>query len=385
MEDLKKDGDAAAPGFRDGMLDVGDGHSLYWRSHGNPNGPAVVILHGGPGGATNPRWADFFDPAQWRIVMFDQRGCGRSTPFGELRENGLKQLVSDIEALRTLLGIEQWAVFGGSWGTTLALAYGIQHPERCTGFLLRGIFLARRQDIDWFLWDVRRVFPDAHARFLDAIEQASGRRPKNVAEVLEFAEAPLSRFDTAGLRLAQQWSGFEYGLSSVGPMPDDAPAKSGDTGASDAYGTGGVPNTSATSATGSAAGANGAGAAAGSGAAGSHAQNTAANTPGAARVPSSAISMALLERHYMAKELPPPDLLLQVYRIAHLPCYIVHGRFDMVCPADQAQALADAWPGASLSLVKASGHYTFEPGIAAALKRDAQRLYADTRSAATRG
>ena len=374
MEDLKKDDGTARPDFRDGMLDVGDGHSIYWRSHGNPAGPAVVILHGGPGGASNPRWAEFFDPAKWRIVMFDQRGCGRSTPFGELRANGLRELVGDIEALRMLLGIEQWAVFGGSWGTTLALAYGIEHPERCTGFLLRGIFLARQQDIDWFLWDVRRVFPDAHARFLDAIEQASGRRPKNIADILELTEAPLARFDTAGLRLAQQWAGFEYGLSSVGPMPDDAPAKSGDgqtsAPSSSTPSTPSTPSTSSTPSTTSTPPT-------------TSTTSTATATP--ASVPSSAISMALLERHYMAKELPPPDLLLRVHKIADLPCYIVHGRFDMVCPADQAQALADAWPRAKLSIVKASGHYTFEPGIAAALKRDAELLYADTRSGATRG
>ncbi|HTJ92281.1 MAG TPA: alpha/beta fold hydrolase [Pararobbsia sp.] len=376
MEDAKKDGDAAVPRFRDGMLDVGDGHSIYWRSQGNPDGPAVVILHGGPGGATNPRWAEFFDPAKWHVVMFDQRGCGRSTPFGELRANGLPELVNDIETLRRLLGIERWAVFGGSWGTTLALAYGTRYPERCTGFLLRGIFLARQQDIDWFLWDVRRVFPDAHARFLDAIEQACGRRPRNVGEVLAFTEAPLSRFDTAGLRLAQQWAGFEYGLSSVGPLPEDASGTADDT-------AGAARTSGATDGAGAANATAPAGAAQSQSATASSAGSSAAASN--ARVPSSAISMALLERHYMAKELPPPDLLLQVHRIAHLPCYIVHGRFDMVCPADQAQALADAWSGAQLSIVKASGHYTFEPGIAAALKRDADRLYADTRTTATRG
>jgi proline iminopeptidase len=144
MEDVKRTDETSAPAFRDGMLDVGDGHAIYWRSQGNPDGPVVVILHGGPGGATNPRWADFFDMARWRVVMFDQRGCGRSTPFGELRANGLSELVEDMEKLRTMLGIEQWAVFGGSWGTTLALAYGACFPQRCTGFLLRGIFLARR-------------------------------------------------------------------------------------------------------------------------------------------------------------------------------------------------------------------------------------------------
>ena len=356
MEDGKHDQGAAGSRFRDGMLEVGDGHSIYWRSHGNEAGPTVVILHGGPGGALNPRWADFFDPAKWRVVLFDQRGCGKSTPFGELRHNGLDALVEDTEKLRIALGIDKWAVFGGSWGTTLALAYGIRYPERCLGFLLRGIFLARQQDIDWFLWDVRRVFPDAHERFLDAIEQAAGRRPVNLQEVLTLTEVPLARFDASGQRLAQAWTRYEYSLSSVGPMPADPPAA--------------TPSAPAPAST----------------AAQTEAPTTAATKPAATspagsstNVPSSAISMALLERHYMAHELPPAPLLMQVHRIAHLPCYIVHGRFDMVCPADQAQALADAWTGAQLSIVNASGHWTFEPGIAATLKRDAERLFTDIR------
>jgi proline iminopeptidase len=341
MEDGQHDQGAISRTFRDGMLEVGDGHSIYWRCHGNPAGPTVVILHGGPGGALNPRWADFFDPAKWQVVLFDQRGCGKSTPFGELRHNGLEQLVDDTEKLRIALGIHQWAVFGGSWGTTLGLAYGIRYPGHCLGFLLRGIFLARQQDIDWFLWDVRRVFPDAHERFLDAIEQAAGRRPSDLHEVLELTEAPLARFDTTGQRLAQAWTRYEFGLSSVGPMPAEAPASN-------------APTADASSAR--------------------------AASPTTSNVSASAISMALLERHYMANELPPAPLLMGIHRIAHLPCYIVHGRFDMVCPADQAQALADAWTGARLSIVNASGHWTFEPGIASALKRDAERLLADIRT-----
>ena len=384
MEDVKRTDETSVPAFRDGMLDVGDGHAIYWRSQGNPDGPVVVILHGGPGGATNPRWADFFDQKRWRVVMFDQRGCGRSTPFGELRANGLSELVEDMEKLRAMLGIEQWAVFGGSWGTTLALAYGACFPQRCTGFLLRGIFLARRQDIDWFLWEVRRVYPDAHARFLDAIEQASGRRPKNASEVLSLAEAPLARFDTVGLRLAQQWSGYEYGLSSVGPMPEEPPAaSSAATAGATAEGTS-RPTADAATADATVGAASNASRPAGSTSTSAPASTGAGAASAATHAHSSAISMAMLERHYMANQLPPPDLLLQTHRMQHLPCYIVHGRFDMVCPADQAQALADAWPGAQLSIVKASGHYTFEPGIAAALKRDAERLYTDIRAAVQR-
>jgi proline iminopeptidase len=312
--------------FSDGMLDVGDGHAIYWRTQGNPDAPPIVVLHGGPGGAMNVRWAEFLDAAQWRIIFFDQRGCGRSTPFGELRHNGIAELVGDIEKLRAHLGIERWAVFGGSWGTTLGLAYGTAHPERCTGFLLRGIYLARDEDTNWFLWDVRRIYPDVHTAFVDAIEKAAGRRPTNAREMLALTEAPLARFNAAGTELARAWHRYEMTLSVVKHDPADQ-------------------------------------------------EDDTRTDEESAR---AAISMALLERHYMADELPPsPALLSQVPRIAHLPCHIVHGRFDMVCPADQARALSDAWPRARLSIVDAAGHWSFDPGIAAGLREAAARLRED--------
>jgi proline iminopeptidase len=188
---------------------------MYWRAQGPKDAPVMLIVHGGPGGAMNLKWADVLDASKWRMVFFDQRGCGKSTPFGKLEHNGTNDLIGDMEKLRITLGIEKWALFGGSWGTTLALSYGVTHPERCLGFLLRGIFLARKEDIDWFLWDVRRVFPDAHRAFLDAIEAASGQRPRNAAEILTLTGAPLARFDDAGIKLARAWSGFEATLSVV--------------------------------------------------------------------------------------------------------------------------------------------------------------------------
>jgi len=321
----------SSPLQQEGMLDVGNGHSIYWRSHGNPKAPAVVILHGGPGGSINLQWGDFFDPEKWRIIFFDQRGCGKSTPFGELKHNDLPSLVNDMERLRTLLEIDRWALFGGSWGTTLALAYGTAFPERCLGFLLRGIFLARQEDIDWFLWDVRSIFPDQHKIFLDAIETASGRRPRNVQEILADTEAPLARFDQAAVTLAHAWNDYETALSGISPSPADEPTSS----------------------------------------------DNAADTKPDDNATSRAVTIALLERHYMADQLPPPALLAQVPRIAHLPCYIVHGRFDMVCPAEQAYALAQVWPKARVSLVDGAGHWTFAPGNAAALRRDAQLLGQD--------
>ncbi|MDR5753624.1 prolyl aminopeptidase [Caballeronia sp. LZ024] len=311
--------------FEEGMLDVGEGHTIYWRAQGPRDMPPMLVVHGGPGGAMNVKWAEVLDASKWRIVFFDQRGCGKSTPFGKLEHNGIDALVGDMEKLRVALGIDKWALFGGSWGTTLGLAYGIAHPGRCLGFLLRGVFLARREDIDWFLWDVRRVFPDAHRRFLDAIEAACGRRPRSAAEILTLAEAPLARFDDAGARLARAWTAYETTLSVVNkpaPAPEKPAEEKKETGES--------------------------------------------NAP--------AISMALLERHYMANELPPEPLLPRVPAIAHLPCHIVHGRFDMVCPADQALELAEHWPGAELSIVDAAGHWTFEPGNVAALRASAEAL-----------
>ncbi|KQR74324.1 hydrolase [Burkholderia sp. Leaf177] len=325
------------PAFDEGMLDVGDGHSIYWRAQGPKDAPVMLIVHGGPGGAMNLKWGDVLDASKWRMVFFDQRGCGKSTPFGKLEHNGTKELVGDMEKLRELLGIEKWALFGGSWGTTLALSYGVTHPERCLGFLLRGIFLARKQDIDWFLWDVQRVFPDAHRKFLDAIETASGKRPLNAAEILSLTGAPLARFDDAGIKLARAWAGFEATLSVVNkPAQNKGEAKADAKEADSAK---------------------------------------PAPTPEETRESNAAaISMSLLEHHYMAHELPPEPILPRIGRIAHLPCVLVHGRFDMVCPADQALALADAWPGAELSIVDAAGHWTFEPGNVTALKAGGEFL-----------
>jgi proline iminopeptidase len=332
-----------SPAFDDGMLDVGDGHTVYWRAQGPKDAPVMLIVHGGPGGAMNVRWADVLDASKWRVVFFDQRGCGKSTPFGKLDHNSTNALVGDMEKLRVTLGIEKWALFGGSWGTTLSLAYGVTHPERCLGFLLRGIFLARAEDIDWFLWDVRRVFPDAHRKFLDVIETACGQRPRSAAEILALTGGPLARFDEAGIKLARAWAGFEATLSVVN-KPQKKDVAQQDEAQDKARSASAEP-----------------------------AANEAPKPP-TREENAGAISMALLEHHYMAHELPPQPLLPRIGRIAHLPCVLVHGRFDMVCPADQALALADAWPNAQLSIVDAAGHWTFEPGNVAALKAGGESL-----------
>ena len=348
-----------APAFDEGMLDVGDGHVVYWRAQGPKDAPVMLIVHCGPGGAMNLKWADVLDASKWRMVFFDQRGCGKSTPFGKLEHNGTKDLIGDMEKLRVTLGIEKWALFGGSWGTTLALSYGVTHPERCLGFLLRGIFLARKEDIDWFLWDVQRVFPDAHRNFLDAIETASGQRPRSASEILSLTGAPLARFDDAGIKLARAWAGFEATLSVVNKPAQkkaaDVEAGKGESNADAAQSASNAPEAGKDSAV-----------------------QTDPAKPAAPEESresnAAAISMSLLEHHYMAQELPPEPLLPRIGRIAHLPCVLVHGRFDMVCPADQALALADVWPGAQLSIVDAAGHWTFEPGNVTALKAGGEFL-----------
>ncbi|MFK4448753.1 proline iminopeptidase [Caballeronia udeis] len=363
-----------APAFEDGMLDVGDGHAMYWRAQGPRDAPVMLIVHGGPGGAMNLKWGEVLDASKWRMVFFDQRGCGKSTPFGKLEHNGTNDLVGDMEKLRVALGIEKWALFGGSWGTTLALSYGVTHPERCLGFLLRGIFLARKEDIDWFLWDVQRVFPDAHRAFLDAIETASGQRPRNAAEILAFTGAPLARFDDAGIKLARAWSGFEATLSVVNkPAPAKVadPARKDESKGDESKGAESKAEVPVAAAQSDAAKTTAALPEA------SQADATQAGqaSPEATReANAAAISMSLLEHHYMAHELPPEPLLPRIGRIAHLPCVLVHGRFDMVCPADQVQALADVWPGAQLSIVDAAGHWTFEPGNVTALKAGGEYL-----------
>ncbi len=155
--------------YNAGRLALDRIHTMYWEESGNPHGVPVVFLHGGPGAGSAPNHRRFFDPAHYRIVIFDQRGAGRSTPLGEVRDNTTPHLIADMEQLRQHLGIEQWLVFGGSWGSTLALAYGEVHPRRCLGFVLRGIFLCRQTEIDWFLYGLRNIFPEAWDKFAGII------------------------------------------------------------------------------------------------------------------------------------------------------------------------------------------------------------------------
>jgi proline iminopeptidase len=293
--------------YASGMLEVDEIHTLYWEQSGNPNGEPVLFLHGGPGSGTNPNQRRFFDPAHYRIVLFDQRGAGRSRPLGEHRNNTTQLLIEDIERIRTLLGIERWLVFGGSWGSTLALAYGQAHAERCLGFVLRGIFFCGKQEVDWFLNGMRWFFPDAHDRLTaDIPEEERG-------DLLQAYAKRLFSGDPAIYRPASRtWS--EYEGSTLFLIPD----------------------------------------------ASSVAQF------GADQV---SLGLARMEVHYMLHQafMEEDQLIRDVERIRHLPCVIVQGRYDMVCPPRTAFRLHSAWPEARFHLVPDAGHAAFEPGTLKAL------------------
>lgn len=289
---------------RTGSLDVGDGHQLYWEETGDPDGLPAVFLHGGPGSGCEPWHRRFFDPARYRIVLFDQRGAGRSTPHAGLEANTTPHMVADIERLRTALGVEGWVVFGGSWGSTLGLAYAEAHPERVLGLVLRGIFLCRPRDIQWFYQSgADRLFPEAWAEYRSAIPAAEH------GDMVRAFHRRLTGPDRAVREAAARaWSVWEGRTSCLRPNP-------------------GVL---------------------------AHFADR-----------SVAVSLARIECHYFVHDcfMEPDQLLREAGRIAGIPGFIVHGRYDVVCPVEQALALHQAWPRAELQIVPDAGHSAAEPGI----------------------
>ncbi|HEY6509015.1 MAG TPA: prolyl aminopeptidase [Vicinamibacterales bacterium] len=292
-----------------GRLKVSDVHDLYWEESGNPAGKPVVFLHGGPGGGTSAKQRRFFDPNRYRIVLFDQRGCGQSTPHASLEANGTWELVADIEKLREHLGIARWQVFGGSWGSTLALAYAQKHPDRVTELVLRGIFLLRKREIDWFYQHGASVmFPDTWEPYWNHIPEAE--RGDMVAA---YHRRLTSDDATVRTEAARQWSVWEGNTSKL--LPD--------------------------------------------------AEMTAHYDEEAV-----ALAMARIECHYFMNRgfLETDDQLLRdVGRIRHIPATIVQGRYDVVCPIDSAWALHRAWPEADFVVSPDSGHSAFENGNSRAL------------------
>lgn len=287
---------------------VGDGHELHVEQCGNPNGIPALFLHGGPGGGCQPYHRQFFDPQHYRIILFDQRGCGRSTPHASLTNNTTPHLVADIELLRKHFGIEQWLLFGGSWGSTLALAYAQTWPQRVSALILRGIFLCRPQDIHWFYQHgASQLFPDYWQDYLAAIPETEH------GNLLEAYHRRLTSSDEATqLAVAKAWSVWEGRCSTLLPQPDIA----------EHYGEASV-----------------------------------------------ALAMARVECDYFIHNayLEPDQLIQQTHRIKDIPGVIVHGRYDSVCPIDQAFALHRAWPQAKLNVIPNAGHSASEPGIVDAL------------------
>ncbi|MCC7080666.1 MAG: prolyl aminopeptidase [Burkholderiales bacterium] len=297
-----------------GMLELDARHRMYWEECGSSDGVPVVFLHGGPGAGSTPDHRRFFDPRFYRIIVFDQRGSGRSLPHGEIADNTTPLLVADMERLRVHLGIERWAIFGGSWGSTLALAYGAAHHERCLAFILRGIFLGSRDEIDWFLYGLRRFFPEAWRAFV---------RDFSESERTDLLKAYHRRLVDPDPQVhgpaARAWSTYEGSCSTLRPNGE-------------------VLRHSSTNPT--------------------------------------ALSLARIEAHYFMHDIfmPPGALLAGVERIRHLPCWIVQGRYDAVCPIATADLLARAWPQARYVVVPDAGHSAWEPGILAALLHATEAL-----------
>ena len=292
-----------------GQLQVSKLHAIYWEESGNPKGKPVVFVHGGPGGGVSPATRGFFNPKKYRIIQFDQRGCGKSTPHACLEENTTWDLIADMEQIRDMLNIDQWQVFGGSWGSTLALAYAQKHPERVTELVLRGIFLLRDKELQWFYQEgASRLFPDAWAAYRDFI-------PENERHDLMAAYQTrlLSDDESVRLEAAKRWSVWEG--STCHMFPDLK-----------------------------------------------HIEDTAE--------PEFALAFARIENHYFMNKgffESENQLIENVDEIRHIPTVIIQGRYDVVCPMDTAWELHLAFPEADFQVIADAGQSAFEPSITSAL------------------
>ncbi|MBA4797295.1 MAG: prolyl aminopeptidase [Rhizobiales bacterium] len=301
--------------FETGMLDVGDGHQIYWERFGTKGAKPAVFLHGGPGGATSPSHRRLFDPALYDVILFDQRGCGKSTPHASIEANTTWHLVADIERLRQMIGAEKWLVFGGSWGSTLALAYAETHPERVSELVLRGIYTLTKAELDWYYqFGVSEMFPDKWERFCAPI-------PENERhEMMAAYRRRLTGTDREEqLRCAVAWSSWEGETITLLPNPDYS----------------------------------------------DHFYD-----------PEFALAFARIENHFFvhAGWLEEGQLLRDAYKLKDIPGVIIHGRYDMPCPAKYAWALHKAWPKADFHLIEGAGHAYLEPGILDQLIRATDRF-----------
>ena len=290
------------------MLDVGDGHQIYVEQCGNPEGAPVVILHGGPGGGCSPAMRRYFDPAQWRVILFDQRGCGRSRPHAEIENNTTWHLVADIERIRAALDIEKWAVFGGSWGATLSLIYAETHPGAVAFLALRGVFLSMQRELDWFYGGgAGHFWPEQWQRFKSLVPEV-----EHGDLIAAYNRRLFSGDKMLEARFARAWAAWENALASVSSdgRAGEAPAD-------------------------------------------------------------YARAFARLENHYFTNKgfVGEGRILRDLPRIAHIPGVIVQGRYDMICPPRSAYELSQGWTAGKLHIVRAAGHALSEPGISAELVR----------------
>lgn len=300
--------------YATGRLPLDATHEMYWEQCGLPDGVPVLFLHGGPGAGATASNRRFFDPGHYRIIIFDQRGAGRSTPLASLEDNTTPHLIADIEALRAHLGIDRWLLFGGSWGSTLALAYAQRHPQASLALVLRGIFLCRRTEIDWFLYGMRRFFPGPWQEFADHLPLAEQN------DLLGNYYRRLTDPDAeVRLAAARSWARYEGSCSTLLPSPDTVAEFDRDD---------------------------------------------------------MALGLARIEAHYFINDIfmRPSEILESVDRIRGIPGFIVQGRYDMVCPAATAMELAEAWPEAEVTVIADAGHSSMEPGIRSALVSIMDRL-----------
>ena len=291
-------------------LQVDDRHEIYLEECGSEDGLPVLFVHGGPGAGCSERDRCFFDPQKYRIILFDQRGCGRSRPHAELEQNSTDLLLADIELIRTALGIDRWLLFGGSWGSTLALLYAQAHPKHVAGLILRGVFLARQQDLDWLYKEgANRIFPEHWAEFLEPVPEHERGDLLEAYHQRLFGEDELARMNAA-----KHWSLWEGSVATLRPnheLVDDFAD------------------------------------------------------------PHMALSLSRIECHYFMHKsfINPNQIIENMNRIAAIPGVIVHGRYDMICPVDNAQTLANHWPAADMQIIRDAGHASCEPGIVDALVR----------------
>jgi len=306
-----------------GMLRLDARHQMHWEECGNASGVPLLFIHGGPGGGSFPHHRRFYDPAFWRIVLYDQRGAGRSMPSAELTDNTTAHLIDDIERLREHLHIDRWLLFGGSWGSTLALLYAQAHPERVLGLVLRGVFLATKGEIDWFMHGMWRIFPEAWRAFTEFLP--SDERGDVLGNYYRRLTSPDPHVNAAA---AQAWDTYESACSTLLPKPNGNARLNGDAGA---------------------------------------------------------LAIARIEAHYFVHDafIEDDTILANLSRIRHVPCTIVQGRYDIICPPATADALSRAWPEAEYVIVPDAGHSVREPGTTKALVAAVQRMQARVRAAAS--